>query len=510
MRSARPPRAIDAAAFERSRKRVVALGSVPAAFGVLVWVKHAALGAVLGVTVAVTASAPRFFAKPAADRVAPPASVVGLREETVRPAAPPRSEPVVVPEPTRVRATLSAPAPSASPGLSREVALLEAARVELERRPGSALSLLAQHEREFSRGALALEREFLVVSALERLGRRHEAERERPRFAPARRGAYTNSGFASSLATRMGRGDFVRWIPKGAGMKNQGERWDMTKRRFTLALFALSFTGCAPQVTIADGSPDAGEGGEATNGGQGSGGTISTGGSHTSGAPTGGSHTSGTPTGGIEPLGRWRGWKRARGRRSWRLKHTPGGTSAGGSGGDAGDGGDAGKGECTGTVNEENSTSYESLEAYCAERGGSPATVEQAQEEVQERFCDIFTPLALGGQYGCGAIWVWYGPYADRVQAHGGAYYFDEASGELIGAHEFWDTPYGPCDVMNYVGGEPPACNGEPLRRCGICPNSTYPACRFDCDCSQPIGGDPCFAADSCECYCSQLGGVFN
>ena len=54
--------------------------------------------------------------------------------------------------------------------------MLEAARSELERRPAAALSKLAQHEREFSHGALALEREFLVISALVHLGRRSEAE----------------------------------------------------------------------------------------------------------------------------------------------------------------------------------------------------------------------------------------------------------------------------------------------------------------------------------------------
>jgi hypothetical protein len=65
---------------------------------------------------------------------------------------------------------------SADGGLSMELALLESARAELERRPGASLSLLARHEREFPRGALALEREFLKVSALIRLGRRGEAE----------------------------------------------------------------------------------------------------------------------------------------------------------------------------------------------------------------------------------------------------------------------------------------------------------------------------------------------
>jgi hypothetical protein len=179
VRAARPPTPIDAAAFERSRKQVFALGSVSAALGVLGWVKHAALGAVLGTTVAVAASAPRLFA--ARDTVASSsntplrsrAPVRAVERGPVEPAGPAEVE--VHSEPVRTPALPSAPALSDG-GLSREIALLESARSELERRPGAALALLAQHEREFSRGALALEREFLVISALVRLGRREEAE----------------------------------------------------------------------------------------------------------------------------------------------------------------------------------------------------------------------------------------------------------------------------------------------------------------------------------------------
>jgi hypothetical protein len=174
VRAARPPRSLDEAAFARSRARVFALGSMPAALGVLVLVKHAALGAVLGATVAVTAAAPRLFqassapapAKSAAERAAPGPSAVA------RPALS-----VAAPAPSQAPTPVAEPAPSSDDaGLSRELALLESARSELERRPGSALSLLARHEIEFPNGALVVEREFLTVSALERLGRRREAE----------------------------------------------------------------------------------------------------------------------------------------------------------------------------------------------------------------------------------------------------------------------------------------------------------------------------------------------
>jgi len=174
LRVARAPRPLDAATFERSRRHVVALGSVPAALGVLVWVKHAALGAVLGLVVTAAVSAPRLFV--ARDTVTPAPSVPPRREAPSRSVRPQRVEPVVTSEPTGAPAAVSAPVPSAESGLSRELLLLESARAEIERRPGSSLSLLSQHEREFPRGALALEREFLAVSALVRLGRWREAE----------------------------------------------------------------------------------------------------------------------------------------------------------------------------------------------------------------------------------------------------------------------------------------------------------------------------------------------
>ena len=174
--AARAPRPLDPSTFERSRNRVVALGSLPAALGVLVWVKHAALGAVLGVAVAVAATAPRFLSQSEEPGPAPPAP--GL------PAVSAEAPPGVTPDPVALEPSVEssreppAPAaPSTGPGgLAEELALLEAARAELDRRPGSALSLLARHEREFPRGTLAVEREFLTVSALVRLGRRREAE----------------------------------------------------------------------------------------------------------------------------------------------------------------------------------------------------------------------------------------------------------------------------------------------------------------------------------------------
>jgi hypothetical protein len=172
LRNARPPRALDESAFRRSRARVVALGAMPA-LGVLVLVKNAALGAVLGAAVAVGAASPRLFE---ARRAAVPTSSAVERAAPAPVAVVRSPEPVAVPTPSQAPPPIAEPAALEDAGLSRELALLESARSELERRPGSALSLLARHEMEFPNGTLALEREFLVVSALERLGRRREAE----------------------------------------------------------------------------------------------------------------------------------------------------------------------------------------------------------------------------------------------------------------------------------------------------------------------------------------------
>jgi hypothetical protein len=122
----------------------------------------------------------------------PPAAGVA-RAASARPVAPPSADapPSVVPPlslsgsatvpPAGVRpAPRSAPAqPSAVPAenqLDQEIALLEQARSKLARSPHLALSALRDHELGFPAGQLRIEREFLIVDALVRLGRRPEAE----------------------------------------------------------------------------------------------------------------------------------------------------------------------------------------------------------------------------------------------------------------------------------------------------------------------------------------------
>jgi hypothetical protein len=198
LRAGTPPSAMDAAAFARSRARVRALAAAPFGFAGLVWVKHAALGAALGVTVAVAAATPRLIEQlrgvvpaPSATPVQParekpesahrsaPSKSVSVPSAETPPSGPPTAAsaaPRASPAPPLVPAASAESSPNALAALRRESALLEAARSVLDAQPASALRLLAQHEREFPHGTLALEREFLTVSALVRMGERGRAE----------------------------------------------------------------------------------------------------------------------------------------------------------------------------------------------------------------------------------------------------------------------------------------------------------------------------------------------
>jgi hypothetical protein len=78
------------------------------------------------------------------------------------------------------RAQIAPPTPAPSPNvdtLTRETSLVDAARRALAGAPSAALASLDAHRREFPRGQLAAEREFLAVEALRRLGRLPEARR---------------------------------------------------------------------------------------------------------------------------------------------------------------------------------------------------------------------------------------------------------------------------------------------------------------------------------------------
>jgi hypothetical protein len=70
-----------------------------------------------------------------------------------------------------------APAPTKNDALSREVPLIDAGRADLAAgAPSRALESLEAHRREFPRGQLAAEREFLAVQALVQMNRSGEAK----------------------------------------------------------------------------------------------------------------------------------------------------------------------------------------------------------------------------------------------------------------------------------------------------------------------------------------------
>jgi hypothetical protein len=185
-RAGRPPAPLSQPTFERSRKRVLALVATPAAFGVLALVQHAAFGAALGTTAALVVAWPRLTAPPHAAPRALPSSAAPARPSTrvverVPPPLPAPTAEVPAPLPVAPHAALSAlsttPSSTATEHeLLRETKLLERARAELERRPERSLEVLRDHVRLFPSGALVIERDFLLVESLVRLGRRSEAE----------------------------------------------------------------------------------------------------------------------------------------------------------------------------------------------------------------------------------------------------------------------------------------------------------------------------------------------
>jgi len=180
LRSAAPTRALDRATRERSRRRVAALGALPAAAGVFFVMQHVALGALVGTTLIAGASVAGVL-RATSDVPTPIVPVLGHAQLPSLPATPASARPEAPPveaaprEPAPPPKLAAEPKADAAADLVREAKLLEIARKSLERAPARALALLSQHQREFRTGSLRLEREFLTVVALIRLGRTTEA-----------------------------------------------------------------------------------------------------------------------------------------------------------------------------------------------------------------------------------------------------------------------------------------------------------------------------------------------
>lgn len=198
--AAEPFGSADPARLARSRRRVVALASLPVVGGSLVLVQKLALGALLGSVVGLGVEVGRRTlapVPPAPSAVAPRAAraaVSRVPQRTgveVHPAPDlPAPEPsAAAPIPSAGRSSPSVPLavspPSPSAGVTRELELLEAARRLIETDPGRALGLLEQDARESPRGTLVIERELLVIQALARSGRLAEAKARAARFRAA-------------------------------------------------------------------------------------------------------------------------------------------------------------------------------------------------------------------------------------------------------------------------------------------------------------------------------------
>jgi hypothetical protein len=87
------------------------------------------------------------------------------------------AEPVVAPLASEQEPRKAELPPVATDSIAQEAAILEQARVKLSSDASSALALLQQSAAKYPHGKLTMEREFLLIDALRRLGRNAEARR---------------------------------------------------------------------------------------------------------------------------------------------------------------------------------------------------------------------------------------------------------------------------------------------------------------------------------------------
>ena len=99
---------------------------------------------------------------------------------------------------TEARVAAPAPAEAVAPtdSLAREIPLIDAGRSDLATAPSRALAALETHRREFPRGQLAAEREFLAVQALLQMNRIADANKRAADLAAR----YPSSSYAARAA----------------------------------------------------------------------------------------------------------------------------------------------------------------------------------------------------------------------------------------------------------------------------------------------------------------------
>jgi len=191
----RPPPPMSPAQFARGSERVTELARAPRVTS-NPWAPLATVGTVVavvvagGVFVASRTADPNVRSQPALVQTLAPSAPEPRTNETVETVpsvsidALPSADPPVARGAKRTTTTTTvAPSPSETSEttgredmLTRELQLVDGARVELAHRPGRAYDLLTRHAAEFPSGQLASEREVLLVDALIRIDRRAEAE----------------------------------------------------------------------------------------------------------------------------------------------------------------------------------------------------------------------------------------------------------------------------------------------------------------------------------------------
>ena len=165
--------------------RLDRLIALPAAAGLVFWLKGVAIAAGVAVSAVSVVSAAQIIRgdrgtarhEPTDPRSRSPAraptkaAAAPAAQPTVVESPPPSAAPHITPIPP-------APPPAAAPSvvtppgdpLAREAAMLEDARAMLDRAPAETLSKLDAHAAAFPTGVLAPERELMAVEALRRLG----------------------------------------------------------------------------------------------------------------------------------------------------------------------------------------------------------------------------------------------------------------------------------------------------------------------------------------------------
>jgi hypothetical protein len=186
-------RPLPAASRARSVARLDRMLALPAAAGLLLWLKGVAVAAGIGVLgVVAVKGIPVLLtntdAVPTVTAVATPTAPATVKPKpTPTPAtvptpsvtAAPTATAAVTATPTATPAVIATPpepAPSAgTDSLAREAAMLDRARAQLGSDPGAALATLDAQALAFPAGHMGLERELLSVEALRRLHRDSEA-----------------------------------------------------------------------------------------------------------------------------------------------------------------------------------------------------------------------------------------------------------------------------------------------------------------------------------------------